>query len=117
MNKTIELLKKSYLIRKVETKFLDLFKQGKISGTVHTCVGQEYTGAIVGQHFKEGDLVVSNHRGHGHYIATTNDIPGLVSELLGKHNGASKGIAHAICCPRTGAHNVAQPVLLCQPYE
>ena len=81
MNKNIELLKKSYLIRKVETKFLDLFKQGKVSGTVHTCVGQEYTGAIVGQHFEEGDLVVSNHRGHGHYIATTNDIPGLVSEL------------------------------------
>ena len=92
MNKNIELLKKSYLIRKVETKFLDLFKQGKVSGTVHTCVGQEYTGALVGEYFEEGDLVVSNHRGHGHYIATTNDISGLVSELLGKHNGASKGI-------------------------
>ena len=92
MNKNIELLKKSYLIRKVETKFLDLFKQGKVSGTVHTCVGQEYTGAIVGNHFEEGDLVVSNHRGHGHYISTTNDIQGLVSELLGKYNGSSKGI-------------------------
>lgn len=92
MNKNTEILKKSYLIRKVETKLLDLFKQGKVAGTVHTCVGQEYTGALVGQHFEQGDLVVSNHRGHGHYIAATNDISGLFSELLGKHNGASKGI-------------------------
>ena len=68
----INIFKNSYLIRKVETKLLDLFKQGKISGTVHTCVGQEYTGVIVGKYFKKGDLVVSNHRGHGHYISITN---------------------------------------------
>ena len=92
MDKSIKLLKKSYLIRKVETKFLDLYKQGKISGTVHTCVGQEYTGAIIGELFMEGDLTVSNHRGHGHYISISNDIVGLVSELLGKASGVSKGI-------------------------
>ena len=88
----IEILKKSYLIRKIETKLLELYKEGHISGTVHTCVGQEYTGAIIGKYFKKGDLVVSNHRGHGHYISVTNDIYGLISELLGKKDGASKGI-------------------------
>ena len=87
-----DLFRKSYLIRKIETRLLDLFKEGKVSGTVHTCVGQEYSGVIIGEHFQKGDLVVSNHRGHGHYISTTNDINGLISELLGKVKGSSKGI-------------------------
>ena len=92
MDNIFKIFKKSYLIRKIELKFLDLFKEGRVSGTVHTCVGQEYTGVIAGKFFKDGDLAVSNHRGHGHYISVTNDINGLVSELLGKESGASKGI-------------------------
>ena len=92
MDNIFQIFKKSYLIRKIELKFLDLFKEGRVSGTVHTCVGQEYTGVIAGKFFKDGDLAVSNHRGHGHYISVTNDINGLVSELLGKESGASKGI-------------------------
>ena len=45
--------KKCYLIRKTENKFLEIFKEGKISGTVHTCVGQEYSGVLVSKYFKK----------------------------------------------------------------
>ena len=87
-----EELKKAYLIRKTEEQCLLLFKQGKISGTVHTCVGQEYTGVFASKHSIKGDFVASNHRGHGHYLSFTNDLNGLVAELLGSEKGCSRGI-------------------------
>ena len=84
--------KKAFLIRKVEEMFLDLFKEGKISGTIHTCIGQEFSGVFAAENSQKGDFIVSNHRGHGHYLSFTNDIDGLVAELLGTSNGCSKGI-------------------------
>lgn len=92
MLKFIELYKKALLIRKTEELFLELFKQGKISGTVHTSVGQEFTGVFAADNSKPNDFVVSNHRGHGHYISFTNDLKGLIGELLGKSSGCSKGV-------------------------
>ena len=37
----------TFLIRQVELKLLDLFSQGKLFGTVHTCIGQELIGLLV----------------------------------------------------------------------
>jgi 2-oxoisovalerate dehydrogenase E1 component len=88
----IEEYKKAFFIRKTEEFFLEMFKLGKISGTVHTCVGQEFSGVFAAKYFQKGDYVVSNHRGHGHYISFTNDFDGLIGELLGNVNGCSSGI-------------------------
>ena len=76
--------KEAYNIRKVERFFLEMFKLGKISGTVHTCIGQELTGIFATKNSIKGDCVVSNHRGHGHYLAFTHDFEGLIGELLEK---------------------------------
>jgi 2-oxoisovalerate dehydrogenase E1 component len=85
-------IKKALTIRRVEEKFLELFSLGLLNGTVHTCVGQEFSAiAFAGQLEKE-DFVFSNHRCHGHYIAFTNDIHGLIAELLGKASGTCGGI-------------------------
>ena len=91
-NSNTSLLEKAYLIRKVETSFLELFKEGLLRGTVHTCVGQELSAVAVCHNLKDDDFVVSNHRGHGHFIAHTNNTFSLVCELLGRSEGASKGI-------------------------
>jgi len=85
-------IKKAILIREVENSFLTLFGQGKLNGTVHTCIGQEFTGVFVSKYLTEDDHMVSNHRGHGHYISKTGDIKGLVAELLGKEIGCSGGM-------------------------
>ena len=82
----------AYQIRSVEEKFLELFSKSEISGTVHTCVGQELTGIAVCKYLNSSDWITSNHRCHGHYIAKTNDWKGLIDELLGLKTGASKGI-------------------------
>jgi 2-oxoisovalerate dehydrogenase E1 component len=92
LNKFKEQYKKAFFIRKTEELFLELFKEGKISGTVHTCIGQEFSGIFASEYSLKGDFVVTNHRGHGHYISFTGDYIGLINELLGNSDGCSKGI-------------------------
>ncbi len=84
--------KKSILIRETEQALLDLFSKGKLNGTVHTCIGQEYNGAILHFLTKKKDIVFSNHRGHGHYIGKTDDVEGLLLEIMGDKKGIVGGI-------------------------
>jgi 2-oxoisovalerate dehydrogenase E1 component len=85
-------LREALRIRKVEEKFLELFSLGKLNGTVHTCVGQEFSALAFAGQLKKKDFVFSNHRCHGHYIAFTGDTRGLIAELLGKRSGTCGGI-------------------------
>jgi TPP-dependent pyruvate/acetoin dehydrogenase alpha subunit len=88
-----ELYEVMYLIRQVETTLLALFSDGTIRGTTHTCLGQEACAAGVALALdRDKDIVVSNHRSHGHYLAHTGDVEGLICELMGKQGGPSGGI-------------------------
>jgi 2-oxoisovalerate dehydrogenase E1 component len=95
------LFRQGLLIRAVERKLLDLFEKGKLSGTVHTCIGQELCAAALGPALGEGDIVVAPHRCHGHYLARTGDVEGLVAELMGRRTGASGG--------RGGSQHIGAP--------
>ncbi len=90
--KELAFMSKALLIRRVEENLLSLYSEGKLNGTLHTCVGQELIGPVVSEHLLEEDFVVSNHRGHGHYIARTGDVKGLIAEIMGKKTGSSGGI-------------------------
>jgi 2-oxoisovalerate dehydrogenase E1 component len=79
-------------IRAVENSLYDLFGKGKLHGTIHTCIGQEFSGAILGKYLREGDFVTSNHRCHGHFIAATENWRGLIDELVGNEDGVCAGI-------------------------
>ena len=83
-SKYSEEIKKRILIRCVEEKLLALYKDGYLNGTVHTCVGQELIGVFISKYLNENDHIVSNHRGHGHYLARFGDIKGLISEVMGR---------------------------------
>lgn len=87
-----EEIRKALLIRRVEETLLHLYAEGKLNGTVHTCVGQEFTGVFVNKYLQESDHIVSNHRGHGHYLARFEDIKGLIGEVMGKKSGCCGGI-------------------------
>jgi 2-oxoisovalerate dehydrogenase E1 component len=80
------------LIREVESKFLELFNAGRMNGTVHTCVGQEFSAVAVAGQLKSEDWLTSNHRCHGHFIAKTGNWKGLVDELMGLRSGVCMGI-------------------------
>ena len=86
------LIKKAITIRTVEEKFMSLFSEGKLNGTVHTCVGQEFSALAFAGQLQKKDFIFSNHRCHGHYIAFTGDVRGLLAELMGKASGTSGGI-------------------------
>lgn len=80
------------LVRVLETALLDLFGKGKLHGTIHTCVGQELTGILVGRNLTDGDFVTSNHRCHGHFIGATGNWRGLIDEIIGNEDGVCGGI-------------------------
>jgi 2-oxoisovalerate dehydrogenase E1 component len=66
----------AWLIREFEKKLLDLFSKGKLNGTVHTCIGQEFSAISFLNNFMKGDWAISNHRGHGHFLSITKDFDG-----------------------------------------
>lgn len=88
----IKLLKKALLIRKFEQKLLELFSEGRLNGTVHTCVGQELTPVVAQNYLGPDDMIFSNHRGHGHFIAHCGKEIDLMKEILGRNDGISSGI-------------------------
>ena len=62
-------IKLALRIRLVEEVFLRLFSEGRMNGTVHTCVGQEFSAVSICKNLNEDDWVTSNHRCHGHFIS------------------------------------------------
>jgi len=79
------------LIRKFEEKLFDLFSAGELSGTIHTSIGQEAAAVGVISNLIKSDIVISNHRCHGHYLAKTKDVQGLLAEIMGKADGMCGG--------------------------
>ncbi|TNH43736.1 dehydrogenase E1 component subunit alpha/beta [Photorhabdus luminescens] len=86
-----DILRASLLIRKTEEALLRLYSTGELHGTVHTCIGQELTGVIVCKFLKKNDWVFSNHRCHGHFLSRTDDVTGLIAEVMGKETGVCGG--------------------------
>ena len=82
-----DIYEKMYLIRKFETRLLELFSQGKLFGTTHTYVGQEAIAVSLISHLQSTDIVFSNHRCHGHYLAKEDDPEGLLAEIMGRVGG------------------------------
>lgn len=83
---------KALKIRAAEEQLLIGYKNRDFGGTVHTCIGQELLPAIISELIGTNNFILSNHRGHGHYIAHTGDLVSLFREFLGKEGAPSKGI-------------------------
>ena len=81
-----------HLIRTTEQRILDLFGRGLLSGTTHTCLGQELAQIAVVRALNDPeDVVLSNHRNHGHFIAYSGDLLGLIAEVMGREAGVCGG--------------------------
>lgn len=87
-------------IRRVEQRLLALFAEGKLFGTVHTCIGEELSAVAVASALKRSDTVFSNHRGHGHFVAHTGRIAELIAEVMGRRTGicGGRGGSQHLCC-------------------
>jgi acetoin:2,6-dichlorophenolindophenol oxidoreductase subunit alpha len=79
-------------IRLFEQSLLDLFASGALAGTTHTCVGQETIAVGVTSALdRDRDIVFSNHRGHGHFLAYCGEVERLYLEVMGKAGGVCGG--------------------------
>lgn len=80
-----------YQIRRFEEMVLDNFPHGVFFGTTHTCLGQEANAVGVLANIQENDIVFSNHRSHGHFLAYGGDPYKLFAELMGRKTGVCGG--------------------------
>ena len=78
-------------IRLFEESLFSLYDKGLLSGTIHTYIGQEAIAAGVISQTEDNDILFSNHRCHGHYLAKTDDVMGLLAEIMGKEGAICKG--------------------------
>lgn len=78
-------------IRRFEERVLDWFPRGVFFGTTHTYIGQEADAVGALTALRPGDVVVSNHRCHGHFLAYGGPMEGLAAELMGRETGVCGG--------------------------
>jgi TPP-dependent pyruvate/acetoin dehydrogenase alpha subunit len=79
------------LIRRFEETILAEYRRGAFSGTTHTYLGQEANAVGVISNLEPEDIVVSNHRCHGHFLAYGGDPRALFGELMGRVSGVCGG--------------------------
>jgi TPP-dependent pyruvate/acetoin dehydrogenase alpha subunit len=94
----IDLYGAMYRIRRFEETVLDRFSDGVFFGTTHTALGQEANAVGVLSRLAPGDLVFSNHRCHGHFLAYGGSMHALFAELMGRSTG--------VCAGRGGSQHI-----------
>lgn len=91
MDKLLLAYKKMLLLRVAEEELVKLYLDEKIFSMVHFYIGQEAVAVGVCNELTPQDKVLSTHRSHGHYLAKGGDLKRMLSELLGRSNGAARG--------------------------
>lgn len=94
------------LIRRFEEAIVRMAKeQGRLPGMQILAVGQEAVAVGVVAALEDGDVIVSNHRSHGHLLARGADPDVLMAEIMGKAAGVNSGKAGTLhlAVPEVGA--------------
>jgi len=87
----LDLYRAMYRIRRFEETVLEEFKRGVFSGTTHTSLGQEADAVGVISSLQRDDIIVTNHRCHGHFLAYGGDMHVLFAEMMGRATGVCGG--------------------------
>ena len=69
-------------IRKVELRIESLYPLDEMKTPIHLCIGQEAVAVGVCSVLRKDDLISSNHRGHGHYLAKGGNLQAMIVTLL-----------------------------------
>ena len=90
--KKLELYRSMLLIRRFEEKLTELCRiEGKLPGMIILCTGQEAVAAGVCGALAKEDVIISNHRSHGHLLAKGADPKEIMAEIYGKGTGCNRG--------------------------
>ena len=74
-------------IRTSEMFIRDTFWDEKIFSFLHLSIGQEASAVGVATALNIPDLMLGNHRSHGHYLAKGGDLPKMIYEVFGDKRG------------------------------
>ncbi len=91
MESNQSLYRSLYQIRHFEEMVMENFPRGVFFGTTHTCLGQEANAVGVLANINQEDIVFSNHRCHGHFLAYGGDPRALFAEMMGRKTGVCGG--------------------------
>ena len=86
-NALLEMVK----IRAVEEKLQQTFLEQKVFSFLHLMLGQEASPVGVCAALEAEDLMMGNHRSHGHYLAKGGDMGKMIKEILGDLSGCCAG--------------------------
>lgn len=91
-NLRLTLLSDMILIRAFEDRITGMaHEQGRLPGMQITCHGQEAIAAGVVRALTDRDVIVTNHRSHGHMLAREVNPGALMAEIMGKQDGLNRG--------------------------
>ncbi len=90
--RSLALLERMLLIRRVEERLAEEFKAGNLPGGVHLYIGEEAIAVGVCAHLADSDWIASTHRGHGHFLAKGGDPKAMMAEIFGKKTGICRGM-------------------------
>jgi pyruvate dehydrogenase E1 component alpha subunit len=79
-------------IRIVEEVVAEWVERGVARAPCHLGIGQEAIAVGVSAHLEPRDRVFGGHRSHAHYLALGGDVYRLLAEILGRDDGASRGM-------------------------
>ena len=91
MENNYTLYKTMLLSRRFEERLLTEFSTGNLIGTTHAYIGQEADAAGIFSVTDREDVIFSNHRCHGHFLAYGGEPYRLAAELMGKSTGLVGG--------------------------
>ena len=78
-------------IRAFERNALRAAREGLATGAIHASIGQEAVASGICGNLGRTDLLLSNHRGHGHTLAKGADPGAMMRELFGREGGVCGG--------------------------
>jgi len=87
----LSLYKKVYLVRQAEETLRKYYPEDEMKTPTHLSIGEEAIVAGIAQAMGENDQVLSTYRGHGIYLARTEETDRFFAELYGKKTGLAKG--------------------------
>lgn len=87
----LELYRTMLRIRRFEERVKELFLEARLYGSVHLYIGEEAVATGACAALREGDVISSTHRGHGHCIAKGLELAPMMAELMGKVTGYNHG--------------------------
>jgi pyruvate dehydrogenase E1 component alpha subunit len=87
----LDLYETMLLIRLFEESLVDPIIKKKIKTPCHLYSGEEAIATGICANLNKKDVLFSNHRSHGHYLAKGGSLKKLLAEIFGKKTGCSKG--------------------------